>query len=157
MSDTAEPLPPRETLDAPRDEVPPPPPPLYTPKGQQPPPYAAAPELCPPPKAETTCIYQPTTGYESFRDISPEASSDTTPLTASSSFEDKTVRRAFVRKVCTTPCAFQIIPQLFFQDHPFNKLHSGNICFCNTQLETAKCVKALKRFWTARPDVLLAE
>ncbi|XP_056276589.1 protein lifeguard 1 [Pseudoliparis swirei] len=99
MSDTAEPLPPRETLDAPRDEVPPPPPPLYTPKGQQPPPYAAAPELCPPPKAETTCIYQPTTGYESFRDISPEASSDTTPLTASSSFEDKTVRRAFVRKV----------------------------------------------------------
>ncbi|XP_063741548.1 protein lifeguard 1-like, partial [Eleginops maclovinus] len=34
-----------------------------------------------------------------FRDISPEALSDTTPLISSSSFDDKTVRRAFVRKV----------------------------------------------------------
>ncbi|XP_034412081.1 protein lifeguard 1 isoform X3 [Cyclopterus lumpus] len=97
MSDTAEPLPSR---DAPRYEVSPPPPPLlYSYEGQQPPPYSAAPELCPPPKVEKTCIYQPATGYESFRDICPEASSDTTPLMASSSFDDETVRRAFVRKV----------------------------------------------------------
>ncbi|XP_034412080.1 protein lifeguard 1 isoform X2 [Cyclopterus lumpus] len=99
MSDTAEPLPSRETWDAPRYEVSPPPSPPCSYEGQQPPPYSAAPELCPPPKVEKTCIYQPATGYESFRDICPEASSDTTPLMASSSFDDKTVRRAFVRKV----------------------------------------------------------
>ncbi|XP_031721106.1 protein lifeguard 1-like [Anarrhichthys ocellatus] len=88
----------KETQDAPGyDESSPPP--LYSYEGQQPPPYSAAPAMCPPSKIETTCIYQPTTGYESFQDICPEASSDTTPLIASSSFDDKTVRRAFVRKV----------------------------------------------------------
>ncbi|KAK9538535.1 hypothetical protein VZT92_003698 [Zoarces viviparus] len=90
----------KETQDAPGyDESSPPPPPLYSHEGQQPPPYSAAPAMCPASKTETTCIYQPTAGYESSRDICPEASSDTTPLIASSSFDDKTVRRAFVRKV----------------------------------------------------------
>ncbi|XP_054452112.1 protein lifeguard 1-like [Anoplopoma fimbria] len=99
MSDTSEPHTSKETLDAPRYDVPSTPPPLYSYEGQQPPPYSAAPEMYPPPKVETNCINQPTTGYESFADICPEASSDTTPLMASSSFDDKTVRRAFVRKV----------------------------------------------------------
>ncbi|XP_034743775.1 protein lifeguard 1 [Etheostoma cragini] len=75
------------------------PPPLYSYEGQPPPPYSATPALYPPPKIDPTYKYQPTTGYVSFRDIIPEASSDTTPLIASSSFNDKTVRRAFVRKV----------------------------------------------------------
>ncbi|XP_078119508.1 protein lifeguard 1 [Sander vitreus] len=91
MSDT-------ETQDAPGYDASSPPP-LYSYRGQQPPPYSAAPAMYPPPKTDTTYTHQPTTGYESFRDIIPEASSDTTPLIASSSFDDKTVRRAFVRKV----------------------------------------------------------
>ncbi|KAA8587768.1 hypothetical protein FQN60_016630, partial [Etheostoma spectabile] len=91
MSDT-------ETQDAPGYDASSPPP-LYSYEGQQPPPYSATPALYPPPKIDTTYKYQPTTGYVSFRDIIPEASSDTTPLIASSSFNDKTVRRAFVRKV----------------------------------------------------------
>ncbi|KAM6919781.1 protein lifeguard 1-like [Lycodopsis pacificus] len=89
----------KETQDAPGYDESSPPPPLYSYEGQQPPPYSAAPAMCPAAKIETTCLYQPTAGYESFRDICPEASSDTTPLIASSSFDDKTVRRAFVRKV----------------------------------------------------------
>ncbi|KAF1384102.1 hypothetical protein PFLUV_G00138790 [Perca fluviatilis] len=91
MSDT-------ETQDAPGYDASSPPP-LYSYQGQQPPPYSAAPAMYPPPKIDATYAHQPTTGYESFRDIIPEASSDTTPLIASSSFNDKTVRRAFVRKV----------------------------------------------------------
>ncbi|XP_029309136.1 protein lifeguard 1 [Cottoperca gobio] len=90
MSDTA------ETQDAPADDV------SSSPtsyEAQQPPPYSAAPEMYPATKTETACTYQPTTGYESFWDISPVASSDTTPLIAPSSFDDKTVRRAFVRKM----------------------------------------------------------
>lgn len=75
-------------------------PPSY--QEQQPPPYSAAPEMYPPAKIQTTCTYQPTSGYESFRDINPEALSDTTPLIASSSFDDRTVRMGFVRKVCAT-------------------------------------------------------
>ncbi|KAK9538536.1 hypothetical protein VZT92_003699 [Zoarces viviparus] len=96
---SAEHLTSREMQDAPGYDGSSPPPPLYSHEGQQPPPYSAAPAMCPASKTKTTCIYQPTAGYESFRDICPEASSDTTPLKASSSFDDKTVRRAFVRKV----------------------------------------------------------
>ncbi|XP_037618837.1 protein lifeguard 3-like [Sebastes umbrosus] len=103
MSDTADSLTSKETQDAPGYDVsspPPPPPPLsYSSEGQQPPPYSAALAMCPPPKIETTCTYQPTTGYDSFPDVSPKASSDTTPLKSSSSFDDKTVRRTFIRKV----------------------------------------------------------
>ncbi|KAM6919782.1 protein lifeguard 2-like [Lycodopsis pacificus] len=109
MSDTAEHLTSRETQDAPGYDESSPPPPLYSYEGRPPPPYSAALEMCPPSKIEKICIYQPTAGYESFRDICPEASSDTTPLIASSSFDDKTVRRAFVRK------AFSILTlQLLF-------------------------------------------
>ncbi|XP_031153971.1 protein lifeguard 1 [Sander lucioperca] len=88
----------KETQDAPGYDASSPPP-LYSYQGQQPTPYSAAPAMYPPPKTDTTYTHQPTTGYESFRDIIPEASSDTTPLIVSSSFNDKTVRRAFVRKV----------------------------------------------------------
>lgn len=52
-----------------------------------------------PPKTETTSIYEPSSGYESFHGINPEAASDTTPIISSFSFDDKTVRRGFVRKV----------------------------------------------------------
>lgn len=100
MSDTADTF--KETQDTPGYDVSPPPPPSYSYQAQQPPPYSAAPAMYPPPKVETTCTSQPTSGYESFRDIIPESQSDTTPLIASSSFDDKTVRRGFVRKVCTT-------------------------------------------------------
>lgn len=97
MSDTAELITSEETQDV-VSSLPPPPP--YTYQGQDPPPYSATPAMYCPPKVETTCPYQPTT-YVSFRDINPELA-DTTPLTASSSFDDKIVRQGFVRKVCTT-------------------------------------------------------
>lgn len=77
-------------------------PPSYSYEGQQPPPYSAVPATYPTTEAEATCIHQPHTEYESFSNISPEAPSVTTPLMASSSFDDKSVRRGFVRKVCPT-------------------------------------------------------
>ncbi|XP_022613855.1 protein lifeguard 1-like [Seriola dumerili] len=98
MSDTADPIARKEMQYVPDSDVSSPPP-SYSYQGQQPPPYSAAPDMYYPPKAETTCISQPGTAYESFSDISPDAPSDTTPLIASSAFDDKTVRRAFVRKV----------------------------------------------------------
>ncbi|KAK1878618.1 Protein lifeguard 1 [Dissostichus eleginoides] len=89
MSDTTDLLTSRETQQAPGDDASS----LPTPyQGEQPPPYSAA-------KTDTTWTKQSSTGYESFRDIIPERLSDTTPLIASSSFDDKIVRRAFVRKV----------------------------------------------------------
>lgn len=78
------------------------PPPSYSDHGQQPPPYSAVPPPYPPPKAATICTNKPVTGYESFSDLRPEAPVDTTPLISSSSFDDQTVRRGFVRKVCGT-------------------------------------------------------
>ncbi|XP_068604578.1 protein lifeguard 1 [Brachionichthys hirsutus] len=63
-----------------------------------PPPSYSYQEQRPPHKVDTSCS-QPAAGYESFRDICPEAPSDTTPLITSSSFYDKSVRRGFVRKV----------------------------------------------------------
>ncbi|XP_072219790.1 protein lifeguard 1 [Leuresthes tenuis] len=71
----------------------------YSYQEQQPPPYSAAPAMYNPPKADTAHTYQPSTGYESFQDIIPEAASETTPFISSSSFDDKSVRRGFVRKV----------------------------------------------------------
>ncbi|KAM7379696.1 hypothetical protein PAMP_005230 [Pampus punctatissimus] len=85
MSDTADQITSTETQDALGSESSPPP---YSYQQQQPPPYSAAPAMYPPTKIETTYTHQPTSGYESFRDINPE---DTTPLLASSSFDDKTV------------------------------------------------------------------
>ncbi|KAK5889422.1 hypothetical protein CesoFtcFv8_015429 [Champsocephalus esox] len=105
MSDTTDLLTSRDTQDAPGDDASSLPlpyqgeqplpyqgeqPPPY--QGEQPPPYSAA-------KTDTTWTQQSSTGYESFRDIIPERLPDTTPLIASSSFDDKIVRRAFVRKV----------------------------------------------------------
>lgn len=100
MSDTADLLTSKETQDAPGYDVSSPPL-SYSYQGQQPPPYSAGPAMYPPSKEATTCTHQPTTGYETFQDICPEALSDTTPLIASSSFDDKSVRRGFIRKVCT--------------------------------------------------------
>ncbi|XP_029379864.1 protein lifeguard 1 [Echeneis naucrates] len=94
MSDTADFIAPKERQEASGSHMSPSPPP-YSFEGQQPPPYSAAPETY----SETTCTYQPVTGYESFQDIGLNVPTDTTPLLASSSFEDKTVRRGFVRKV----------------------------------------------------------
>ncbi|XP_035797506.1 protein lifeguard 1 isoform X1 [Amphiprion ocellaris] len=71
----------------------------HTYQEQQPPVYSAPPATYNPPKIDTPCSYQPSAGYESFRDINPEAASDTTPFMSSSSFDDKTVRRGFIRKV----------------------------------------------------------
>ncbi|XP_044076705.1 protein lifeguard 1 isoform X2 [Siniperca chuatsi] len=98
MSGTADSLTSKETQDAPGYDVSSPAP-SYSYQGQQPPPYSATPATYPPPKVDTTYTCQPTSGYESFRDICPEAPEDTTPLIASSSFDDKTVRRGFVKKV----------------------------------------------------------
>ncbi|XP_034063631.1 protein lifeguard 1-like isoform X2 [Gymnodraco acuticeps] len=89
MSDTTDLLTSRDTQQAPGDDASSLPPPY---QGEQPPPYSAA-------KTDTTWTKQSSTGYESFRDIIPEHLSDTTPLIASSSFDDQIVRRAFVRKV----------------------------------------------------------
>uniref|UniRef100_UPI0037E92E18 protein lifeguard 1 n=1 Tax=Semicossyphus pulcher TaxID=241346 RepID=UPI0037E92E18 len=101
MSDTADGLTSKETHNAPAYDasfLPPQPPPSYSYQEQQPPPYSAAPGY-PPIKAETSCPYQPTSGYQSFGDINQEAPTDQTPIIDSSSFDDTTVRRAFVRKV----------------------------------------------------------
>ena len=78
---------------------PPPPPPPYSYQQQPPPAYSSVPAMSCPTKTETTCITQPVPVYESFQDIVPETHSDTTPLIESSAFEDKLVRRGFVRKV----------------------------------------------------------
>lgn len=98
MSNTADFLTPKETEDAPGYEVSSAPP-SYAYQGEQPPPYSAAMPTHPPSKVDTTYTHQPTTVYESFRDVIPEAPLETTPLIASSSFDDETVRRGFVRKV----------------------------------------------------------
>eukprot|EP00064_Thunnus_orientalis_P019615 superscaffoldBa00004983_g19739 len=99
MSNTADSLTPEETQDAAVSDVSPP---AYSYQEQQPPPYSAAPPMYTPAKIETAYTYQPTSGYESFRDIIPESVPDTTPLTSSCSFDDKTVRMAFVRKAVVT-------------------------------------------------------
>lgn len=98
MSDTADQLASKETQYVPNSDMSSPPPPYSYPE-QQLPPYSAAPPMYPPPKTETTSICQPGTGYESFADINPETPTETTAVTTSSSFDDKTVRRGFVRKV----------------------------------------------------------
>ncbi|XP_034470545.1 protein lifeguard 1 [Hippoglossus hippoglossus] len=77
----------------------PPPPPPYSYHQQPPPAYSTVPVMYCPTKTETTCISQPAPVYESFQDILPEIQSDTTPPIDSSAFDDKLVRRGFVRKV----------------------------------------------------------
>ncbi|XP_053185707.1 protein lifeguard 1 [Scomber japonicus] len=95
MSDTADAPPSTETQQTAVPDVSPQPPPYYY--QDEPPPYSAA--MYPAAKIDTTHTYQPTSGYESFRDINPELMADTSPLVESSSFEDKSVRMGFVRKV----------------------------------------------------------
>lgn len=90
MSHTTDQLATTETQDAPGyDASAPPPSNSY--QDQQPPPYSEAPII------ETSPLNEPMTKYESFQDIIPEAPSYPTPV--SSSFDDKAVRRGFVRKV----------------------------------------------------------
>ncbi|XP_035527135.1 protein lifeguard 1 [Morone saxatilis] len=96
MSDAAEPVASTETKEAPGPDVsssPPSPSPPYPYEEQQPPPYSAAPEMYPELKVETA-------GTEFLQDVVQEAlDPDTSPPITSSAFDDKTVRRAFVRKV----------------------------------------------------------
>ncbi|KAM6990072.1 protein lifeguard 1 isoform 1-T2 [Tautogolabrus adspersus] len=102
MSDTADSLTPKETQEAFGYDVssqPPSAPPSYTYEEQPPPPYSADPSVFPPTKEETTYTSQPTTECPSVIDINPEAPPDTTPPEPPSPFDDKTVRRGFVRKV----------------------------------------------------------
>lgn len=97
MSDAANPDVPTETQDAPGSDVYSSPPPPYPDLGLEPPPYSAAPEMYPPPKAEVTCVSEPGIGCESLGNVEvlrAEATTESNP------FDDKTVRRAFVRKVC---------------------------------------------------------
>ncbi len=94
MSHTTDQLATTETQDVPDYDVSAPPL-SYSYQDQQPPPYSEAPII------ETTPPIQPVTKYESFRDIIPEAPSYPTPDIVSASFDDKAVRRGFVRKVCT--------------------------------------------------------
>ncbi|MEQ2297069.1 hypothetical protein AMECASPLE_030939, partial [Ameca splendens] len=68
-------------------------PPPYSYQEQQPPAYSAAPIGSSLRKSEAAG-----TRYESFQDINPETASDTASLISTLSFEDETVRRAFVRK-----------------------------------------------------------
>ncbi|KAM9844817.1 protein lifeguard 1 [Aulostomus maculatus] len=75
------------------------PPPYSYQQQPPPPPYPAGPDMNRSPKPETAHTDQPVSGYVSFYDLQKEAPTDTTPLIASSSFDDQTVRRAFVRKV----------------------------------------------------------
>ncbi|XP_076004499.1 protein lifeguard 1-like [Genypterus blacodes] len=95
MSGSTAPVISKETQDVPGSDLSSPP--AYTYQAQEPPPYSAAPATYSPSKMQT----EPTTGgYQSFRDIQQEIdTSDTSPLLASSSFDDSTVRRGFVRKV----------------------------------------------------------
>ncbi|XP_061587029.1 protein lifeguard 1 [Cololabis saira] len=92
MSDTTS-SPSKPTPGAPGNDASSPPP--YSYQGEDPPPYDG-PATYNLPKAEPACISHPTTQYESFCDINPP---ETTPFISSSSFDDKTVRRGFVRKV----------------------------------------------------------
>ncbi|XP_060901318.1 protein lifeguard 1 [Labrus mixtus] len=100
MSDTSDSLTPMEKQEAVGYDVSSqPPPPSYSYPEQQPPPYSADPSVFPPSKEETACISQPTSECPSVSDMNPEAPPDSTPPEKSSPFDDKTVRRGFVRKV----------------------------------------------------------
>lgn len=87
--------------DADTSSPPPSPPPPYSNQEQELPPYSAAPPVYPPLKTESTSICQPGASYEPSADVDPEATPQTASITDSSPFDDKTVRRGFVRKVGT--------------------------------------------------------
>ncbi|KAL7386318.1 hypothetical protein ABVT39_006548 [Epinephelus coioides] len=100
--------------DAPGFNVSSSPPALYSYEGQQLSPYSAASLMYLPPEIKMTCTYQLTTGHESFLDIVPQTSSESTPLIALMSFDDETVRRPFVTKVLTNLWEFAIICFIYF-------------------------------------------
>lgn len=81
-----------------------PPPPPYSNQEVHPPPppYSAVPPQYLPAKVATDSSSLSSIGYESFADLRHAAQTDTTPLLSSSAFDDKAVRRGFVRKVCAT-------------------------------------------------------
>ncbi|XP_031603945.2 protein lifeguard 1 [Oreochromis aureus] len=63
---------------------------MHSYQGEQPPAYSEVPPVYKPPQISR---------YESFHDINPQISSETTPLMSSSSFDDEIVRKGFIRKV----------------------------------------------------------
>lgn len=101
MSDTADQFTSEETQDIPGKDVSLSPPP-YSSQEQEPPPLDAILEMYPPSKLETSDIPPPTTEHESSCDMNPEDPSDMTPAEAPSAFDDKIIRRGFVRKVGAT-------------------------------------------------------
>ncbi|KAF3857937.1 hypothetical protein F7725_011138 [Dissostichus mawsoni] len=115
----------QRTQQAPGDDASSLPPPY---QGEQPPPYSAA-------KTDTTWTKQSSTGYESFRDIIPDRLSDTTPLIASSSFDDKIVRRAVVKDAVQTSLGaylssiiiFLVVSLALSYSRDFSRRHPWNI------------------------------
>lgn len=95
MSDTADHVATKETYEPNCDvsSCPTPSPQSYNEK--QPLPDSEAPPMYPEPN--TVC--QSHTVYQTFSNVNPEDPTQTTSTTASSGFEDKTIRRGFVRKV----------------------------------------------------------
>ncbi|XP_060940256.1 protein lifeguard 1 [Limanda limanda] len=77
----------------------PPPPPSYSYQQQPPPAYFPVPAVYCPTMTEKTCISEPAPVYESFQDTLPGTQSDPSAPIEPSAFEDKLVRRGFVRKV----------------------------------------------------------
>ncbi|XP_062259846.1 protein lifeguard 1 [Platichthys flesus] len=96
MSDTSDP-----EKSSPPPSPPPPssPPPSYSYQQQPPPAYSQVPAVYCPTMTEATCSSEPAPVCESFKDTLPETQSDPTAPIEPSPFEDKLVRRGFVRKV----------------------------------------------------------
>lgn len=103
MTDTASDFLQPATEDAPEADVSSqltsPAPPSYNAIEPQPPPYSATPEMYPPPKGEPNYAFEPTDECPPVSNMNPEDSPDTSQPVVASAFEDKTVRRGFVRKV----------------------------------------------------------
>nr|XP_020441804.1 protein lifeguard 1-like isoform X2 [Monopterus albus] len=96
LNATVEPVISKEMQDAPDSDMSSPPLP-HSSQSEEPPPYSAALEMDPPPKSET--IPQPGSGYESLAGIGEQDATDTTSIKTTCPFDDKAVRRGFIRKV----------------------------------------------------------
>lgn len=97
-SDTADHVASEEMEHVPETDTSSPPPTPNSNVEQEPPPYSEEPSMYPSPKPS---MCEPATGYEPSPDIDPEAVPQTIAIIASSPFDDKTVRRGFIRKVGT--------------------------------------------------------
>uniref|UniRef100_A0A7N6B4W1 Uncharacterized protein n=1 Tax=Anabas testudineus TaxID=64144 RepID=A0A7N6B4W1_ANATE len=95
-SDTADHVASEEMEHVPETDTSSPPPTPNSNVEQEPPPYSEEPSMYPSPKPS---MCEPATGYEPSPDIDPEAVPQTIAIIASSPFDDKTVRRGFIRKV----------------------------------------------------------